>query len=34
MTDIFEDMFDEAGALAPIDTNTSRNLSDLVRMLL
>ena len=33
MTDIFEDMFDEASALATVDTNTSRNLSDLVRML-
>jgi hypothetical protein len=33
MTDIFEDMFDDASALATVDTNTSRNLSDLVRML-
>ena len=33
MTDIFDDMFDDAGALATIDTSTSRSLSDLVRTL-
>lgn len=33
MTDIFEDMFDEAGALGNVDTTTGKNLSSLVRKL-
>jgi fido (protein-threonine AMPylation protein) len=33
MTDLFEDMFDTAGALNSVDTLTGKNLSDLVRAL-
>jgi fido (protein-threonine AMPylation protein) len=33
MTDLFEDMFDAAGALNSVDTLTGKNLSDLVRAL-
>ncbi len=33
MDDIFEDIFDEAGALGNVDTETGKNLSDLVRKL-
>lgn len=33
MIDIFEDIFDEAGALDNVDTATGKNLSDLVRKL-
>jgi hypothetical protein len=33
MNDIFEDIFDEAGALGNVDTETGKNLSDLVRKL-
>jgi hypothetical protein len=31
MNDIFDDMFDEGQALAGVDTDTGKNLSDLVR---
>lgn len=31
MTDIFDDIFDEAGALGNVDTATGKTLSDLVR---
>ena len=30
MTDIFDDMFDAAGALSDVDINTSKDLSKLV----
>lgn len=33
MTDIFDDIFDEAGALESVDTETGKNLSNLVRAL-
>ena len=33
MTDIFDDIFDEAGALGDVDVGTSRTLSDLVKTL-
>ena len=33
MTDIFDDIFDEAGALGNVDTATGKTLSDLVRKL-
>jgi hypothetical protein len=33
MTDIFDDIFDEAGALGSVDTTTGKTLSDLVRKL-
>ena len=33
MTDIFDDIFDEAGALGNVDTATGKALSDLVRKL-
>lgn len=33
MTDTFDDLFDEAGALGKVDTNTGKTLSDLVRKL-
>jgi uncharacterized protein YicC (UPF0701 family) len=33
MTDIFDDIFDEAGALGDVDTQTGKTLSDLVRKL-
>lgn len=33
MTDIFDDIFDEAGALGNVDTETGKNLSGLVRSL-
>jgi fido (protein-threonine AMPylation protein) len=33
MTDLFEDMFDAAGALNSVDTLTGKNLSELVRAL-
>jgi fido (protein-threonine AMPylation protein) len=33
MDDLFEDMFDTAGALNSVDTLTGKNLSDLVRAL-
>jgi hypothetical protein len=33
MTDIFDDIFDEAGALESVDTETGKNLSNLVRSL-
>tara|TARA_R110000764_G_scaffold34193_4_gene76408 strand:+ start:3861 stop:4418 length:558 start_codon:yes stop_codon:yes gene_type:complete len=33
MTDIFEDIFDEAGALGSVDASTGKTLSDLVRKL-
>jgi hypothetical protein len=33
MTDLFEDMFDTAGALNSVDTLTGKNLSELVRAL-
>lgn len=33
MSDIFDDMFDEAGALSSIDTGTGKQLSQLVRTL-
>jgi hypothetical protein len=33
MTDIFDDIFDEAGALGDVNTQTGKTLSDLVRKL-
>ena len=33
MTDIFDDIFDEAGALGDVNTSTGKTLSDLVRKL-
>ena len=33
MDNIFEDLFDDAGALGSVDTETGKNLSDLVRAL-
>ena len=33
MTDIFDDMFDAAGALSDVDINTSKDLSKLVQQL-
>lgn len=33
MTDIFDDIFDEAGALGNVDASTGKTLSDLVRKL-
>ena len=33
MTDIFDDIFDEAGALGDVNTATGKTLSDLVRKL-
>ncbi len=33
MTDIFDDIFDEAGALGDVDVGTSKTLSDLVKTL-
>tara|TARA_R110002153_G_scaffold37733_1_gene110282 strand:+ start:4863 stop:5420 length:558 start_codon:yes stop_codon:yes gene_type:complete len=33
MTDIFDDIFDEAGALGDVNTDTGKTLSDLVRKL-
>jgi len=33
MTDIFDDIFDEAGALGDVNTGTGKTLSDLVRKL-
>jgi hypothetical protein len=33
MDDLFEDMFDDAGALGSVDTATGKSLSDLVRAL-
>ena len=33
MTDIFDDMFDAAGALSDVDVNTSKDLSKLVQQL-
>ena len=33
MTDIFDDIFDEAGALGDVDAGTGKTLSDLVRKL-
>lgn len=33
MTDLFDDLFDEGGALSDVDTGTTRTLSDLVRTL-
>jgi hypothetical protein len=33
VTDLFDDLFDEGGALSDVDTGTTRTLSDLVRTL-